>query len=147
MNYYGESPSKILAIRPMAKECLGYFQPAPKILDLHHNFHYIMRKKQTKKSLYVKMIAICFIVRLNQTIKLFWIGFHRAICLDVSSNWEPNQLFICRLSLGKADPKNEMPPMNRNHRFVPEISRRAWRPGKKKPIPPAKIKRTHVQIF
>lgn len=82
-----------------------------------------------KKILYVKMIAICFIVRLNQTIKLFWIGFHRAICLDVSSNWEPNQLFICRLSLGKADPKNEMPPMNCNHRFVPEFSRCAWQAG------------------
>lgn len=126
MNYYDESPLKILTIRPMAKEDVWeIFRLLQKSWIRTITFITFCEKK---KSLYVKMIAICFIVRLNQTIKLFWIGFHRAICLDVSSNWEPNQLFICRLSLGKADPKNEMPPMNRNHRFVPEFSRRAWRP-------------------
>jgi len=30
-----------------------YSQTAPKILDPHHNFHYIVRQKK-KKSLYVK---------------------------------------------------------------------------------------------
>lgn len=134
INYYGEGPLKILAIIPMAEERVwDVFTPLQKSWICTTFFI----RFWGEKILYVKMIAICFIVRLNQTIKLFWIGFHRAICLDVSSNWEPNQLFICRLSLGKADPKNEMPPMNRNHRFVPEFSRCAWRAGEN-PFPQPK---------
>lgn len=65
MNYYGESPMKILAIILMAKEDVwDIFRLLQKFWIRTITFITFCEKKK-KKSLYVKMIAICFIVRLN----------------------------------------------------------------------------------